>query len=81
MHFPGGTVVDKTLPFQCRGHGFNPWSQMLHGVALKKTHTKKQAYTTSNNSSQGLLSVYCMPELNTSDALSHVILTIILLGR
>ena len=22
--FPGGPVV-KTLPIQCRGHGFNPW--------------------------------------------------------
>ena len=24
-HFPGSPVV-KTLCFQCRGHGFNPWS-------------------------------------------------------
>ena len=23
--FPGGPVV-KTLCFQCRGHGFDPWS-------------------------------------------------------
>ena len=23
--FPGGPVV-KTLHFQCRGHGFDPWS-------------------------------------------------------
>ena len=22
--FPGGLVV-RTLPFQCRGHGFDPW--------------------------------------------------------
>ena len=24
--FPGGPVV-KTLCFQCRGHGFDPWSE------------------------------------------------------
>ena len=24
--FPGGPVV-KTLRFQCRGHGFDPWGQ------------------------------------------------------
>ena len=24
--FPGSPVV-KTLPFQCNGHGFDPWSE------------------------------------------------------
>ena len=56
------------------------WFQSLvpHAAWCSLKKTNKQAHTTSNNnSSQGLLSVYCMPELNTSDALSHVILTII----
>ena len=25
LDFPGGPLV-KTLPFQCRGNGFEPWS-------------------------------------------------------
>ena len=35
--FPGGPVI-KTLHFQCRGHGFDPWSGkfcMLPGTAKK----------------------------------------------
>ena len=29
MDFPGVPVL-KTAPFQCGGHGFDPWSEKFH---------------------------------------------------
>ena len=41
--FPGSLVIE-TPHFQCRGHGFDPWSgelgsHMLHGMAWQKIET------------------------------------------
>ena len=33
-NFPGGLIV-KTLHFQCRGHGFDPWSGKILCVVAK----------------------------------------------
>ena len=39
---PGGTVV-KTLPFHCRGQGFNPWLGNKK-KKTQKTNRKKETH-------------------------------------
>ena len=56
---PGGTVV-KTLPFHCRGQGFNPWL----GNKKKKNPKNKQKKRNSHETGRELYEIILLFKFN-----------------
>ena len=44
FRLPGGPVV-RTPCFQCKGHGFDPWSGKFHMTRDADTHTHTHTHT------------------------------------